>query len=89
MNQDGASTLYTSHASLHHKLCRATGRRKRPNPTDWELEAWVSTYVAIATGELSVVSHSVKALTGHTPQTLADYLQKHQESYEHITANRL
>jgi NAD(P)H dehydrogenase (quinone) len=63
--------------------------RAKFNPTNWELEAWVSTYVAIATGELSVVSHSVEVLTGHAPQTLADYLQLHPESYEHITANRL
>jgi NAD(P)H dehydrogenase (quinone) len=62
--------------------------RAKFNPTDWELEAWVSTYVAIATGEMSVVSHSVEALTGHAPQTLADYLHKHPESYEHITATR-
>src|SRR5437868_6662207 len=51
----------------------AKASRAKFNPTDWELEAWISTYVAIATGEMSVVSHSVEALTGHTPQTLADY----------------
>jgi uncharacterized protein YbjT (DUF2867 family) len=59
------------------------------NPTPWELEAWVSTYVAIATGEMSVISHTVLALTGHAPQTLADYLQKHPESYQHVAATRL
>jgi NAD(P)H dehydrogenase (quinone) len=67
----------------------AKASRAKFNPTDWELEAWVSTYIAIATGEMSVVSHSVEALTGHAPQTLSDYLRKHPESYEHITANRL
>ncbi len=46
----------------------AKASRAKFNPTDWELEAWVSTYVAIATGEMSVVSHTVEALTGH-----ADY----------------
>ena len=66
----------------------AKASRAKFNPTKWELEAWVSTYVAIATGELSVVSHSVEVLTGHAPQTLADYLHSHPESYEHITANR-
>jgi NAD(P)H dehydrogenase (quinone) len=66
----------------------AKASRAKFNPTDWELEAWVSTYVAIATGELSVVSHSVEALTGHAPQTLADYLLKHPESYEHINVTR-
>jgi len=67
----------------------AKASRAKFNPTEWELEAWVSTYVAIATGELSVVSHSVEALTGHAPLTLADFLHKHPESYEHITVNRL
>jgi hypothetical protein len=58
------------------------------NPSDWELEAWVSIYVAIATGEMSVVSHTVQALTGHAPQTLADYVRQHPESYQHIIATR-
>ena len=63
--------------------------RAKFNPSDWELEAWVSTYAAIATGELSIVSHTVQALTGHAPQTLANYLHRHPESYQHITATRL
>src|SRR5438876_5680184 len=66
----------------------AKASRAKFNPTDWELEAWISTYVAIATGEMSVVSHSVEALTGHAPQTLADYLHKHPESYEHINVTQ-
>jgi len=70
-------------------LEEARASRAKFNPSDWELEAWVSTYVAIATGEMSVVSHTVEALTGHTPQTLADYVHRHPESYQHITAARL
>ena len=58
------------------------------NPWDWELEAWISTYLAIATGEMSVVSHTVETLTGHAPQSFADYLRQHPESYQHITATR-
>jgi NAD(P)H dehydrogenase (quinone) len=67
-------------------LEEARASRAKFNPSDWELEAWISTYVAIATGELSVVSHTVQALTGHAPQTLADYVHQHPESYQHITA---
>ena len=48
----------------------------------------VSTYAAIATGEMSVVSHTVQALTSHAPLAFADYLREHPESYQHITANR-
>ncbi|MFL5665800.1 MAG: SDR family oxidoreductase [Ktedonobacteraceae bacterium] len=70
-------------------LEEARASRAKFNPSDWELEAWVSTYLAIATGEMSIVSHTVQALTGHAPQTLADYLHQHPESYQHITATRL
>ncbi len=70
-------------------LEEARASRAKFNPSDWELEAWVSTYLAIATGELSVVSHTVEALTGHAPQTLVDYVHQHPESYQHITATRL
>ncbi len=70
-------------------LEEARASRAKFNPTAWELEAWVSTYVAIATGEMSVVSHTVQALTGHAPQTLADYVRWHPESYQHVTATRL
>src|SRR6266699_1237107 len=70
-------------------LEEARASRAKFNPSEWELEAWVSTYIAIATGELSVVSHTVQALTGHAPQTLANYPHRHPESYQHITATRL
>jgi hypothetical protein len=70
-------------------LEEARAARAKLNPSDWQLEAWVSTYVAIATDELSVVSHTVQALTGHAPQTLANYLRQHPESYQHVLATRL
>jgi NAD(P)H dehydrogenase (quinone) len=70
-------------------LEEARASRLKFNPSEWELEAWVSTYVAIATGEMSIVSHTVEALTGHAPQTLADYLRQHPESYQHIIGTRL
>ena len=78
------------HASYQPEtLEEARESRAQFNPTEWELEAWVSTYLAIATGEMSVVSHTVQALTGHAPQTLAEYLRQHPESYQHVSAIRL
>ncbi len=82
-----ATGLQTSYQPETLEEARAS--RMKFNPSDWELEAWVSTYVAIATGEMSVVSHTVEALTGHAPQTLADYVRQHPESYQHITVTRL
>ena len=40
----------------------------------WQLDAWVSTYTAIASGELAAVTQDVERLTGHPPRSLADLL---------------
>jgi NAD(P)H dehydrogenase (quinone) len=42
----------------------------------WLVEAWVSTYTAIAAGELEGVSDDIAQLTGHAPGTLADVLRE-------------
>lgn len=40
----------------------------------WEVAGWVTSYAAIASGELSVVSSAVEDVTGHPPTGLAEYL---------------
>ncbi|MFB4267412.1 SDR family oxidoreductase [Nonomuraea sp. GTA35] len=40
----------------------------------WQVEAWVSTYLAIAAGELEGVSGDVPALTGHPATSFAELL---------------
>ena len=39
---------------------------------EWQVEAWVSTYTAIAAGELAAISDDVERLTGHPPRTITD-----------------
>jgi uncharacterized protein YbjT (DUF2867 family) len=39
---------------------------------DWQVEAWVSTYVAIARGEMAVVTDTVERLTGRAATPLRD-----------------
>ena len=41
---------------------------------DWQVDAWVSTYTAIANGELDVVSAAVPQLTGHPASSLRESL---------------
>lgn len=50
----------------------------------FEVDGWVSSYLAIARGELDVVADTVQRLTGRKPQTLPDYLAAHPESYAHL-----
>jgi len=42
----------------------------------WQVDAWVSTYTAIATGELSAVTDHVESLLGRKPLSLADLLAR-------------
>jgi NAD(P)H dehydrogenase (quinone) len=41
---------------------------------DWEVAGWVTSYGAIAAGELAGVSDDVRRLSGHDPMSLADFL---------------
>ena len=46
---------------------------------DWQLDAWVSTYTAIAAGELAAVSDAVERVAGHPPLTLDEVLRRRAE----------
>jgi NAD(P)H dehydrogenase (quinone) len=50
----------------------------------FEVEGWVSGYVAIAKGELEGVTDAVPQLTGHPATSLDDFLLEHPESYAHL-----
>ncbi|MEV6595697.1 SDR family oxidoreductase [Actinoplanes sp. NPDC051346] len=41
---------------------------------DWQLDAWVSTYAAVAAGELSTVDPAIEQLTGRPARPLAEVL---------------
>jgi uncharacterized protein YbjT (DUF2867 family) len=41
---------------------------------DWEVEGWVTTYVALARGEMDIVTDHVERLAGHPPRSLSEYL---------------
>ncbi len=49
-------------------------RLRWPAP-DWQYDAWVSTYTAIAAGEVAEVSDDVRRLTGRPPLTLREVLE--------------
>ena len=65
-------------------LEKAYASRASYGAPEFEVEGWVTSYVAIATGEMNVVSDTVYKLTGHEPMTLTDFLRRHPESYQHL-----
>ena len=81
------------------ELSRVTGREVAYHPEtleeayksrssygapEWEVEGWVTTYAAIAAGEMDVVSTTVGELSGHPPMGLAEFLRRYPESYRHL-----
>ncbi|MGW4231986.1 NAD(P)H-binding protein [Streptomyces sp. NPDC004980] len=86
-------------AEAAEELSRRTGRTIRYVPEtreeayasrahygaqDWEVAGWVTSYEAIAAGELAPVSNAVPALTGHPAKSLAAYLRENRDSYRHL-----
>jgi NAD(P)H dehydrogenase (quinone) len=86
-------------AEAAEQLSRAAGRPVRYQPEtleeayasrasygapDWEVDGWVTTYVAIANGDLEPVSGDVAALAGHPPMRLAEFLRDNPDSYRHL-----
>ena len=53
----------------------------------FEVDGWVSGYVAIAKGELEGVTDAVPQLTGHPATGLEDFLRVHPESYAHLLSS--
>lgn len=81
------------------ELSRRTGRTIRYVPesraeayasrahygaAEWEVAGWVTSYEAIAAGELETVSDAVPTLTGRPAQNLAAYLLENPGSYRHL-----
>ncbi|MEU5974026.1 SDR family oxidoreductase [Streptomyces sp. NPDC047315] len=50
----------------------------------WEVEGWVTSYRAIATGEMATVSDAVARLAGRPAQSFAEYLREHPQAYAHL-----
>lgn len=65
----GTPTIYH-----HETLEEAYASRASFGAPDWQVDAWVSTYTAIAAGELAAVNDNVETLTGTAPLTLEEYL---------------
>jgi len=65
----------------------AWASRRATGAPDWEIEGWVTSYQAIAAGELDVLTDHAERLAGHPPQRLEDLLRAHPEALEHLGAS--
>ena len=71
------STARGSEVTFHNEsVPEAYASRAKWGAPDWQNDAWVSTYTAIASGEVADVSGDVEAVTGRRPRTLAEFLRE-------------
>ncbi|GAB1641986.1 SDR family oxidoreductase [Krasilnikovia sp. MM14-A1259] len=56
-------------------LAQAYASRARYGAPEWQVQAWVSTYTAVAAGELAAVSPAVPRLTGRPATPFAEVLR--------------
>ena len=57
-------------------LDEARASRAGSGAEAWEIEGWVTSYAAIASGELDVVSDAVERIAGHRPISLSELLAR-------------
>jgi uncharacterized protein YbjT (DUF2867 family) len=65
-------------------LAEAYESRARYGAPDWMVEGWVTSYAAIATGELELRTDDVERVAGHRPQSFAEFLQRNPDAIEHV-----
>ncbi|MDQ3053907.1 MAG: SDR family NAD(P)-dependent oxidoreductase, partial [Actinomycetota bacterium] len=57
-------------------LEQAHASRASYGAPEWEVAGWISTYTAVAAGELDVVTDHVQRLTGHEPVSVREFLSR-------------
>lgn len=65
-------------------LVEAYESRAHLGASEFLLDGWISSYQAIAAGELAHVSNAVRHLTGHPAQDLESYLRANPAIYAHL-----
>jgi NAD(P)H dehydrogenase (quinone) len=76
----------TERAISYHEETMEEARASRASTgaPEWEIEGWVTSYAAIATGEMDVVSDAVERLTDHPPQALEPFLRANPALFAHL-----
>jgi NAD(P)H dehydrogenase (quinone) len=58
--------------------------RKRWGAPAWEVEGWVTSYTAVATGEMDIVSDAVETIIGRPAQDLESFLSANPALWEKL-----
>ncbi|HEY8450784.1 MAG: NAD(P)H-binding protein [Micromonosporaceae bacterium] len=69
---------------LPETLAEAYESRAGYDAPHWAVTGWVTSYAAIAAGELEVVSDAVAEVAGHPPMSFAEFLAANPDSVAHL-----
>jgi NAD(P)H dehydrogenase (quinone) len=73
------------HITFEEETLEEARESRRPSgEPDYVIEGWVTTYAAIAAGELEAISDCVERFCDREPQRLGDWLRANPESYRHL-----
>ena len=71
--------------TFHDETRDEAWESRRPSEApDYMIEGWVTTYAAIAAGDLEATTETVEELTGREPQRLGDWLRANPDSWRHL-----
>lgn len=71
---------------LPETLDEAYASRARFDAEPWEVDGWVSSYAAIASGELAEPSSVVQRLSGRPAQSFSEWLTLNPDAWAHLRA---
>lgn len=71
---------------LPETLDEAYASRARYAAEPWEVDGWVSSYSAIATGEMAPASSVVQRLSGRPAQSFSEWLTVNPDAWAHLRA---
>lgn len=75
--------------TYHEETIEEAWESRRPTGApDWEIEGWISSYIAIAQGELADVADTVPHLTGKPAQALEPFLRANPGLWQHLVTRR-
>ncbi|MFB7723056.1 SDR family oxidoreductase [Nocardia sp. NPDC056100] len=89
LNLDEVAAILSKHTDREitykpESIPEAYESRSKYGAPDWMVAGWVTSYQAIATGELATVSSTVEAITGHPPIAFDRYLTTHPEVLDRL-----
>jgi NAD(P)H dehydrogenase (quinone) len=75
---EGLGRPITYYAESLEEAYSSRGQYEAPR---WQVDAWVSTYTAIAAGDVAAVSEDIPLLTGHPATSLTELLERGDLAY--------